>query len=136
MLVLARLIASRYIPRIGNIHSRGTLRCSRIWGSQTLAVSTSSGRSLVRSRAPPVQVPEVGEGPAEVLHTGSGDPDVRVAPLGLVRRPDVVAADVGLLVVDHQDLAVVAAVAAQVEEAPAGGVDGVARAPSSTPGTA
>ena len=73
-----------------------------------------------------MQVPEVGEGPAQVLHAGAGDPDVRVAPLGLVRRPDVVAADVGLLVVDHQDLAVVAAVAAQVEEAPAGGVDGVA----------
>ena len=50
MLVLARLIASRYMPRIGNIHSRGTLRCSRMCGSQTLAVSTSSGRSLARSR--------------------------------------------------------------------------------------
>ena len=48
-----------------------------------------------------------------------------VAPLGGVRRPDVVAADEAHLVVDDHDLAVVAAVAAQVEEPPAGGVDGV-----------
>ena len=58
---------------------------------------------------------------------GPGDPDVGVAPLGLVRRADVVAADEPDLVVDHQDLAVVAAVAAQVEEPPAGAVDRVAQ---------
>ena len=45
---LARLIASRYIDRIGNIHSRGTLRWKRIRGSQVEAVSSSSGRSLRR----------------------------------------------------------------------------------------
>ena len=47
---LARLIASRYIERIGNIHSRGTLRWNRILGSQVDAVSSSSGRSLWPSR--------------------------------------------------------------------------------------
>ncbi len=46
MLRVARLIASRYIDRIGNIHSRGTLRAKRIRGSQTDAVSSSRGRSL------------------------------------------------------------------------------------------
>ena len=40
----ARLIASRYMDRIGNIQSRGTLRCTRIRGSQSEAVSSSSGR--------------------------------------------------------------------------------------------
>ncbi len=44
----ARLIASRYIERMGNIHSRGTLRCTRIRGSQSLAVSSSSGRMPCR----------------------------------------------------------------------------------------
>ena len=63
MLVLARLIASRYMPRIGNIHSRGTLRCNRICGSQTLAVSTQQRPLAGPEPAPPVQVPEVGEGP-------------------------------------------------------------------------
>ena len=48
--VLARLIASRYMARIGNIQSRGTLRWNRIRGSQVEAVSRSSGRSLGRSR--------------------------------------------------------------------------------------
>ena len=46
----ARLIASMYIDRIGNIHSRGTLRWNRIRGSQVDAVSSSSGRSLVPIR--------------------------------------------------------------------------------------
>ena len=50
MLRLARLIASRYIDRMGNIHSRGTLRWIRIRGSQSEDVSSSSGRSLGRSR--------------------------------------------------------------------------------------
>ena len=50
MLPVARLIASRYIDRIGNIHSRGTLRCSRMLGSHWEAVSSSSGRSLARNR--------------------------------------------------------------------------------------
>src|SRR5918998_942661 len=63
---VARLIASMYIDRIGNIHNRGTLRCTRIRG---------------------------------------------------VRRADVVAAHERHVVVDHEDLAVVATVATQVEEA-------------------
>ena len=42
----ARLIASRYIPRIGNIHSRGTLRCTRMRGSHVEAVDSSIGGSL------------------------------------------------------------------------------------------
>ena len=46
----ARLIASRYIDRIGNIHSRGTLRCTRIRGSQSAAVSSSSGAAPCRFR--------------------------------------------------------------------------------------
>ena len=46
MLWVARLIASRYMLRIGKFHCRGTLRCSRICGSQLEAVSSSSGRSL------------------------------------------------------------------------------------------
>ena len=50
MLRLARVIASRYIARIGNIHSRGTFRWNRIVGSQVEAVSSSSGRSLERIR--------------------------------------------------------------------------------------
>ena len=33
---------------MGNIHSRGTLRWIRIFGSQVEAVSSSSGRSLCR----------------------------------------------------------------------------------------
>ncbi|CAB4705551.1 unannotated protein [freshwater metagenome] len=45
MLRLARLIASRYIDRIGKDQVRGTLRCTRIIGSQVDAVSSSSGRS-------------------------------------------------------------------------------------------
>ena len=88
------------------------------------------GRRLQQQRPgpvprPPVQVPEVGEGAVQVEDTGAGDPDVGVAPLGRVRGPDVVAADEPHLVVDDQDLAVVAAVAAQVEEPPPGVVDGV-----------
>ena len=39
-----------YIERIGNIHSRGTLRWIRICGSQVDAVSSSSGRSERPSR--------------------------------------------------------------------------------------
>ena len=46
MFRVARLIASRYIARIGNIHSRGMLRWKRIRGSHWEAVSSSSGRSL------------------------------------------------------------------------------------------
>ena len=46
MLRWARLIASRYIPRIGNIHSRGTLRCTRMRGSQVDAVVISIGGCL------------------------------------------------------------------------------------------
>jgi len=47
---LARWIASRYIERIGNIHSRGTLRWIRIRGSHSEWVSSSSGGSLGRNR--------------------------------------------------------------------------------------
>ena len=108
---------------MGNIHSRGTLRCTRIRGSQSAAVSSSRGRTPCRGL--PVEVPEVGEGAGQVEHARAGDPDVRVAPLRGVRRPDVVAAHEADPVVDDEDLAVVAAVAAQVEEPPAGGVDGV-----------
>ena len=68
MLRLARLIASRYIARIGNIHSRGTLRWNRMVGSQVDAVSSSRGRSLRAEPAAPVEVPEVGEGALEVPH--------------------------------------------------------------------
>ena len=50
MLRLARLIASRYMLRIGKFHCRGMLRWIRICGSQSDAVSTSRGRSLRRSR--------------------------------------------------------------------------------------
>ena len=46
----ARLIASRYIARIGNIHSRGTLRCTRMCGSQSATVSSSKGRVPWRRR--------------------------------------------------------------------------------------
>ena len=60
----ARLIASRYIDRIGNIHSRGTLRCTRIRGSQSAAVSSSSGADAVP--VAPVEVPEVREGARQV----------------------------------------------------------------------
>ena len=49
MLRWARLIASRYIPRIGNIHSRGRLRCTRMLGSQVLVVESSIGGSLRRN---------------------------------------------------------------------------------------
>ena len=77
--------------------------------------------------APPVEVPEVRERALEVPHGRPGDPDVRVAPLRLVGGSDVVAADEAGVVVDDQDLAVVAAVAAEVEEPPAGGVDGIAQ---------
>ena len=80
-------------------------------------------RAAVRGAA--VEVPEVGEGALEVPDARAGHPHVRVAPLGRVGRPDVVAADEAHRVVDDQDLAVVAAVAAQVEEAPAGRVEGV-----------
>ena len=44
--LLARLIASRYIARIGNIHSRGMLRWNRIVRLPARGVSSSSGRSL------------------------------------------------------------------------------------------
>ena len=50
MFLLARSIASRYIPRIGKTISRGTLRWKRICGSQVDAVSSSSGRSLGPNR--------------------------------------------------------------------------------------
>ena len=46
MFLLARSIASRYIPRIGNTISRGTLRWKRSWGSHVDAVSSSKGRWL------------------------------------------------------------------------------------------
>ena len=46
----ARLIASMYIDRIGNIHRRGTLRCTRIRGSQVEVVVISIGGSLRRNR--------------------------------------------------------------------------------------
>ena len=39
-----------YIDRIGNIHSRGTLRCTRIRGSHVDAVVISIGGSLRRNR--------------------------------------------------------------------------------------
>ncbi len=74
-------------------------------------------------RVAPVQVPEVGERTLEVQPPGPGDPDMGVAPLGAEGRTDVVAADEGHLVVDDQDLAMVAAVAAEVEEPQAGAVD-------------
>ena len=45
----ARLIASMYIDRIGNIHSRGTLRCTRMRGSHCAAVASSIGGSLRRN---------------------------------------------------------------------------------------
>ena len=44
------MIASRYIARIGNIQSRGKLRCTRIRGSHVEAVCIRSGRSLRRNR--------------------------------------------------------------------------------------
>ena len=66
MLRWARLIASRYIARIGNIHSRGTLRCTRIRGSQVEAVDISIGGSLRPEPLVAVQVPEVGERAGEV----------------------------------------------------------------------
>ena len=69
MLPVARLIASRYIDRIGNIHSRGTLRCSRMLGSHCEAVSSSSGRSLAPEPLAAVQVPEVRERALEVPDT-------------------------------------------------------------------
>ena len=72
-----------------------------------------------------VQVPEVGERAGQVPHSRAGDPAVRVAPLRGVGRADVVAADEADLVVDDEDLAVVTAVAAEVEEAPPGRVDRV-----------
>ena len=50
MLRCARSIASMYMPRIGNIHSRGTLRCTRIFGSHVEAVDISIGASLRRNR--------------------------------------------------------------------------------------
>ena len=43
MLRWARLIASRYMPRIGNIHNLGTFRCTRMRGSQVEAVVISIG---------------------------------------------------------------------------------------------
>ena len=36
--------------RIGKFHCRGMFLCTRIWGSQSDAVSISSGRSSRRSR--------------------------------------------------------------------------------------
>ena len=88
------------------------------------------GRGLQQQGAyavpgPPVQVPEVGEGPGQVEHPRPGDPHVRVAPLGGVGGADVVAAHEPDPVVHDEDLAVVAAVAPQVEEAQPGVVDGV-----------
>ena len=126
MLTLARLIASRYIaadrehPQPRHVALEPDVRlpdAGRLDQQRPLAGAEP---------AAPVQVPEVGEGAAQVRDARAGDPHVGVAPLGLVRRADVVAADVALLVVDDEDLAVVAAVAAQVEEAPARGVDRVA----------
>ena len=49
-LVEARLIASRYIARIGNIISRGTLRWNRTVASQALGASMSSGGCEAPSR--------------------------------------------------------------------------------------
>ena len=118
------MIASRYIDRIGNIHSRGTLRCTRIRGSQSAAVSSSSGAVAVPVRRR-LRFQKSAKARARSQTPGPGDPHVRVAPLGGVGRADVVAADEADLVVDDEDLAVVAAVAAQVEEPPAGVVDGV-----------
>ncbi len=76
-----------------------------------------------------VVVPEVGEAPPQVPDRRAGDPDVRVAPLRRVCRSDVEATDERDLVVDHQHLAVLAAVAPQVEEPPARVVDGEAQHP-------
>ena len=98
----------------------------RICGSQSDAVSMQQ-RPLAAGEPPAaVEVPEVGERALEVPHPRAADPHVRVAPLGGVRRADVVAAEEGDLLVDHQQLAVVAAVAAQVPEAEAGVPDRVA----------
>ena len=85
----------------------------------------SIGGSLRPNLLVSMQVPEVGERPRQVPDPRTGDPAVGVAPLRGVGRADVVAADEADPVVDDEDLAVVAAVAAQVEEPPPGRVDGV-----------
>ena len=77
----------------------------------------------------PLGVPEVGERTFQVPDTRAGDPAVGVAPLGGVRGADVVAADERVVVVHDEDLAVVAPVAAEVEEPQPGVVDGVGHHP-------
>ncbi len=132
------------MPRRGpvdrlQVHRRGS-------GTSTAAARCGAPGSAAPSRRPPPAAAaarrDVGGGagsrsrrtPGLRSQTpGTGDPDVGVAPLGRVRRADVVAADEADLVVDHQDLAVVAAVAAQVEDPPAGVVDGVVQHPQPRP---
>ena len=89
------------------------------------AVVISIGGSLRRNLLSRCRFQKSAKLRARSQHAGAGDAAVGVAPLGGVRRADVVAADEADGVVDDEDLAVVAAVAPQVEEPPARRVDGV-----------
>ena len=63
-----------------------------------------------RGPAPPgPEIPEVDEGVLNVPDDVAGQPGMGVAPVGGVQAPDVVAAEERDEVVDHQQLAVVAA---------------------------
>src|SRR3954454_15363319 len=65
-----------------------------------------------------VVVPEIGEGVRDIARGRPANAQVRVAPLGCIQLADVEPTQKCDLVVDHQQLAVIARVAARVEDIP------------------